>query len=464
MSAAVSYEMEEKVSTFQQAVVGLKDAVVRGDLKLRLDPNEFRSSDAAACQAINEILNTLVETHERAMVSVNGMVTGQIPERFTGGFPGDFSRTMEICNELVEVVNRRNEQIAVITEAATKGNLRVRADLSKFAGANRRIFERFNSMFDAWLAPVGEIEHVLTALSNMDLTARMTGNYEGEYGQIASALNSVCVRLADEVRRINQHSKVLADATSQLGAIGKELASGASETASLAYSVEESSVRVSTGLSAVSAGSSQMANSIREISENASKASGQVQNAVHLSASAMEKMKQLGQSSAEIGKVIKVITSIAQQTNLLALNATIEAARAGEAGKGFAVVANEVKDLAKNTAKATDEVSKTVDGIQHGTRETVDGIREMTEVTNEIHSISASIAAAVEEQTATTKDMGRNLSEAANSATEIATQMKRLAEAARATSDGAKQSDAAIAEMNGILSQLTQFVEMFKIA
>ena len=135
--------------------------------------------------------------------------------------------------------------------------------------------------------------------------------------------------------------------------------------------------------------------------------------AVQAATAANTTISRLGESSVQIGQVIKVITSIAEQTNLLALNATIEAARAGEAGKGFAVVANEVKELAKETAKETEDISKKIAAIQGDTKGAVDTIGRVEAVIGRINDLSSSIAGAVEEQTATTNEIARNIAEAA---------------------------------------------------
>src|SRR3978361_1082120 len=179
-----------------------------------------------------------------------------------------------------------------------------------------------------------------------------------------------------------------------------------------------------------------MAASINEIAQNASEAAQVAQSAVRVAETTTATIVKLGTSSQEIGAVVKTITSIAEQTNLLALNATIEAARAGEAGKGFAVVANEVKELAQETARATEDIARPVEAIQGDTTRAIAAIGGISEVIGSINDYQLTIASAVEEQTATTAEMSRNVTEAATGAGEIAAHMTGVAAAAGATGSG----------------------------
>ena len=174
-------------------------------------------------------------------------------------------------------------------------------------------------------------------------------------------------------------------------------------------------------------------------------------------------MNKLGDSSAEIGNVIKVITSIAEQTNLLALNATIEAARAGEMGKGFAVVASEVKDLAQETARATEDISRRVQAIQADTGGAVTAIEEIAVVIQRISEFQTTIASAVEEQTATTSEMNRSIGEAAGGTGAIAQSITGVAESAEMTSQGVAETQQATTELARMSTDLSALVSAFRI-
>lgn len=265
------------------------------------------------------------------------------------------------------------------------------------------------------------------------------------------------------LNKVAENSSAMAAASEELSSVSTQMAANAEETAAQAGVVSAASEQVSKNTQTVATGIEEMSASIKEIAKNATDAARVATSAVKMAETTNTTIGKLGESSAEIGKVIKVITSIAQQTNLLALNATIEAARAGEAGKGFAVVANEVKELAKETAKATEDISQKIEAIQHDTRSAVNAIAEIGGIINQINDISNTIASAVEEQTATTNEISRNVAESSKGTCEIAQNITSVAEAARNTTEGASNSQRAASELARMAAELQSIVSEFAV-
>ena len=256
------------------------------------------------------------------------------------------------------------------------------------------------------------------------------------------------------VRDIGQNAAAVATSAVQLTAVSQQMSANAEETSAQANTVSAAGEQVSNSVQTVATGAEEMAASIKEIAKNSADAVRIAADAVKETEATNITVTKLGESGAEIGQVIKVITSIAQQTNLLALNATIEAARAGEAGKGFAVVANEVKELAKETAKATGEISTRIKAIQSDTANAVEAIGRIRTIIHKISDYQHSIAGAVEEQSATTAEMSRNTAEAARGSAEIAQSVVGVAQAAASTSAGAIDTEAAASELVRLSTEL----------
>jgi methyl-accepting chemotaxis protein len=255
----------------------------------------------------------------------------------------------------------------------------------------------------------------------------------------------------------------LSSASEELTMVSQQMSANAEETSAQATVVTQASEQVNKNLQTVAAGTEEMGASIKEIAKNATESAKVATAAVKVAETTTATVAKLGESSIEIGQVIKVITSIAQQTNLLALNATIEAARAGEAGKGFAVVANEVKELAKETAKATEDISRKIEAIQGDTKAAVEAIASISGIINHVNDISNTIATAVEEQNATTNEMARNVSEAAHGSGEITENVAGVAEAAAGTSRGAADTQKAAQQLVDMSRSLRTLVEKFNV-
>ncbi|HTZ83581.1 MAG TPA: methyl-accepting chemotaxis protein [Candidatus Acidoferrales bacterium] len=286
---------------------------------------------------------------------------------------------------------------------------------------------------------------------------------QDELGDLTVAINKVNESLKSMLSAIAENSQHVASASEELSAGSQQISANSEETSAQASVVSQAAQQVSQNLQSVSTGAEEMTSTIQSIASNAHEAATIAGKAVQTAQAANVTVGKLGESSAEIGEVIKVITAIARQTNLLALNATIEAARAGEAGKGFAVVANEVKELAKQTAKATEDIGRKITAIQTDTKSAVDAIGTISAVIAQVNDISGTIATAVEEQSATTNEMTRNVADAAKGSGEITHNITGVAEAARGTSTNAQESQKAANELADMAAQLRSLVEQFKL-
>jgi methyl-accepting chemotaxis protein len=284
-----------------------------------------------------------------------------------------------------------------------------------------------------------------------------------ELGDLTAAINQMSGSLKHMILAITENAVRVARASEELNTTSQQITANSEETSAQAGVVSKAAQAVSQNLQTVATGAEEMSASITEIARNATEAAKVATAAVHVAETATVTVSRLGDSSDEIGQVVKVITSIAQQTNLLALNATIEAARAGEAGKGFSVVANEVKELAKETARATEDISRKIEVIQADTKAAVDAINSISRVIDQISAISGTIATAVGEQNATTNEMSRNVSEAAQGSGEITSNVAGVAAAAQGTTRGATDTQKASQQLVEMSTQLRSLVGQFKI-
>ena len=263
-------------------------------------------------------------------------------------------------------------------------------------------------------------------------------------------------REAETKSATREQSSRLNEASGQLVQMANELAAGATQTAVQSTKVATAAQQMQSNVTSVAAASEEMSATVREIAGNASESAKTARTAKELAAEANATVGALNVNATSIGKVTKVISTIAQQTNLLALNATIEAARAGEAGKGFAVVANEVKELAKETARATEEIAKQIENIQSDTLKSVGSIAQVLKVIELIDGYSFSIAASVEEQAATVKDIARNAAEAATGVRNIVDNIQGVAEAAREAERNAATTQSSATNVGRVASALEE--------
>jgi methyl-accepting chemotaxis protein len=311
--------------------------------------------------------------------------------------------------------------------------------------------------------PLNKTVVVLQSVATGDLRDRVQVDSKDESGIMGDALNSALDKIVHTMLAIGDAAVSLASSSEEFSATSQQITANSEETSAQAHVVSAATEQVNRNLQTVATSTEEMSASIGEIAKHASEAAKVAGEALKAATQTNATVTKLGESSAEIGQVIKVITSIAQQTNLLALNATIEAARAGEAGKGFAVVANEVKELAKQTAKATQDISQRIAAIQADAKGAVEAISAISEIIGRVNDISAIIASAVEQQSVTTSEMSRSVSEAAKGSGEVAKNITGVAQAAQSTSSGATESQKAAHQLAEMSTELRGLVAQFKV-
>jgi methyl-accepting chemotaxis protein len=426
--------------------------------KYRAEASPARTADIDAVQSAMQAYRTLRDTEMAAAVGA-----------------GQIDKYVQIAQgKATPLINKAQDTIGRLQEAESAEAEQWRSSAESDYKSSRMLMIAAGVLgllaafgIGLWVTslvvgPLRRVADVLRAVANGDLSNRVEVRSTDEVGVMAEALNKASDSMRATVQTMDQTATSLAASANQLTGVSAQIASGTGEASDQANVVAAAAEEVSRNVQTVAAGADEMGLSIREIAQNASEAAKVASQAVLAAESTNQAVSRLGESSTEIGNVVKVITSIAEQTNLLALNATIEAARAGESGKGFAVVANEVKELAQETARATEDISRRVEAIQADTTGAVAAIGEIGQIISRINDYQLTIASAVEEQTATTNEMNRSVSEAATGSAEIATNVSTVAAATQNASRSVAEAQRAASDLSRMSSEMRSLVARFK--
>jgi methyl-accepting chemotaxis protein len=428
------------------------------------------SIDAGLATAMDNTASTTLRGRAEGGAAVHDAVNHVIDQATGAAKSGDMTR----------LGSRRGDQlraatVALATALAPELDRLIKVRIGGFQAKARRVEVAIvlAVLVVAWLlvglyrsatVPLHRMVATLGALATGDLTRSVPVETRDEIGQMASALNHAITRVRDAVQAINGSAGGLAGSSGELLAVSGSLRATAEEASAQAQTVGAAAEQVSHNVDAVASGTEEMSGSITEIARSASQAADVAGEAVVIAEQTNQTVAKLGTSSAEVGAVVKVITEIAQQTNLLALNATIEAARAGAAGRGFAVVASEVKELAQQTAGATEEIGRRIETIQADTRAAVEAIGRIGQVIGRINDLQTTIASAVEEQTVTTNEISRTLSEVAGDSRSIAVSITGVTGAAAQTTGDAATTQQTAEELARTTTELREIVARFSAA
>ena len=442
-----------EISLVEFTLAGMDAIIDKADGEINQDLTDQMDEASKICRKIVPTLSELADTPEESrlakeIISVYGdfekAVLIDLPRLITG--KADEAAFAEMDDRIDNLLNQIDGSLMAIIDSVTAENIEAREEMHQMMERTTTIRRLFATAMivivtclivfiaRSILQPIKSTTLMLrdVAQGEGDLTKRLDVSND-ELGELAGWFNTFIAKLQTLIQQLQENLTTLDRSSNDLSTISESLESGAENATGRSNTVASAAEEMSSNMNAVAAaseqasvninmvasGSEEMTATVNEIAGNTEKARGITEDAVTKTANASHRVDELGSAATEISKVTEVITEISEQTNLLALNATIEAARAGEAGKGFAVVANEIKELAKQTASATQEIKQKIESIQSSTDHTVTEISQISSVISDVNDLVSGIATAVEEQSASSKEISDNISQAAQGITEV---------------------------------------------
>ncbi len=413
----------------------LSAAAVAGQLSTRADATRHQGDFRTIVEGVNATLDAVIGPLNVAATYVDRISKGDIPPQITDSYNGDFNAIKNNLNTCIEAVNRLVEDASLLSAAAIAGRLETRADASRHQGDFHKIVAGVNTTLDNVVAPIQDVQRVLGAMAQGDMTQTIDKHYEGDFDRLKQAINDTIGKLSDTIAQIIVAADALSNASGQVSATAQSLSQASSEQAA---SVEETTASLE-----------QMTASVNQNTENAKVTDNMATTAAREAGEGGQAVGQTVDAMKSIADKIGIVDDIAYQTNLLALNAAIEAARAGEHGKGFAVVAAEVRKLAERSQVAAQEIGELAGSSVKTAEKAGSLLREIVPSIQKTSDLVQEIAASSQEQSI--------------GVSQINGAMSQLNKATQQNASASEELAATAEELGGQAAQLQELMQFFSV-